>query len=92
MEEAAKMPGEWDASEMRSALLSPVIAGLSRHMGVDYGKGRWEPILDLATWNRVGAILRDESRKPPRARGRRVTRLAPACSAVAFRDATVHGE
>jgi hypothetical protein len=75
MEEGRKMPGEWDMAYVRQALLSPVIAGRSWHQGIDVGKGRWKPILDLPIWNRVGAIILDQKRTKNKPGGRRITRL-----------------
>ena len=56
------------ARGLRSALQNPTIAGLRVIRDedgevTDYVQGCWEPILDQATWEAVGAILGDPERK-----------------------------
>jgi DNA invertase Pin-like site-specific DNA recombinase len=45
------------ASTVKSALVSPTIAGLRMHRGRVVGPGNWEPILSEATWLAVKARL-----------------------------------
>ena len=56
----------WSATAVRRALINPRVAGRVVSKGEDYGRNSLA-ILDGATFDRVGAILRDPSRKsrPP---------------------------
>ena len=58
----------WSTTALKTILLSPRIAGLRIHRGEIMGPAEWEPILDQATWRRVGAILTDPARQRTRAK------------------------
>lgn len=49
--------GKWETQTVRSLLRSPTITGLRVFRGQVVGEGNWEPILDRATWEAVGAKL-----------------------------------
>ncbi len=52
----------WSLQGLRYNLLSGRNAGLREHRGVVVGKAVWPPIVDRATWDQVGAVLRDSAR------------------------------
>jgi DNA invertase Pin-like site-specific DNA recombinase len=53
-------------ASLAGALTSARVAGLVERDGEIIGPGKWEPILDRATWEQVRKILRDpERRKSP---------------------------
>lgn len=49
--------GKWVTQTVRSMLRSPTITGLRVFRGVVVGEGNWQPIIDRATWEAVGARL-----------------------------------
>lgn len=51
---------------VRSILLNPRIAGLSRYKGDVVGRGEWQPLVGEDTWRAVSAILTDPGRAPRR--------------------------
>jgi DNA invertase Pin-like site-specific DNA recombinase len=53
---------QWRATAVRSVLLAPRNAGLRVRRGEVVGKGAWQPIVDNRTFDRVTAILSDDSR------------------------------
>ena len=53
----------WTNSSIRRMLLSPRYAALRVLRGRIVGPGAWEPLIDHDTWQGVGALLRDESRR-----------------------------
>jgi site-specific DNA recombinase len=57
--------------EVKRLLCSPRIAGKVEHQGEIVGDGKWEAILDEATWKTIKAILEDPTRasqvgRPPK--------------------------
>ena len=54
--------GEFTPARVRTFLLSPWTVGEYVHNG-EVVDARWEPLLDKATWLRVGAVLRDPARR-----------------------------
>ena len=44
---------EINETGLKKMLTSPRIAGYSQHRGQIIGKGKWDPILDEATWKQV---------------------------------------
>ena len=55
--------GRWEPATLRQILLRDRNAGLRRHQGTVIGRGEWEPIYDLATHERVVALLTDPARR-----------------------------
>jgi site-specific DNA recombinase len=51
----------WTNQTLRALLLSPRLVGYRTHQGRLY-PGTWPAILDLQTWEAVGAVLRDPAR------------------------------
>ncbi len=47
----------WRQNSVRSILTAPTTAGLRARHGEIVGPGRWEPILDRATWDRLRSLL-----------------------------------
>ena len=58
----------WSLTRLAEVLRSPTITGLRIHRGEVVSEGKWEPILDRDTWERVNRRLR---RSPTISRGRR---------------------
>jgi hypothetical protein len=54
---------EWAKNMVRHLVLRERNAGLRVHHGEVIGEGDWEPILDLATYEQVRAVLRDPRRR-----------------------------
>jgi DNA invertase Pin-like site-specific DNA recombinase len=54
--------GPWTAQTARRLLLSPRIAGLRQYQGETIGDAIWPAIVDRATWETCGRILRDPAR------------------------------
>jgi site-specific DNA recombinase len=52
---------EWTNQSLRKLLLSPRLVGYRIHQGRLY-PGTWPAILDMPTWEAVGAVLRDPAR------------------------------
>lgn len=60
---------QWSGTVVRAVLINPRQAGLRVHRGEVVGKGRWKPIVDRATHDRLVKLLTDPSRRrklPPR--------------------------
>ena len=55
--------GTWDSTKLRQVLLRERNTGLRRHQGKVIGPGDWEPIIEVATFNRLTALLTDPSRR-----------------------------
>jgi len=53
----------WTASTVRPVVLRARNAGLRQHQGVTVGPGLWEPIVDVATYDRVRVLLTDPARR-----------------------------
>jgi site-specific DNA recombinase len=51
--------------DVKRLLTSPRVAGLVEYQGEIVGKGRWKPLLDRPTWERLRAILNDPARQIP---------------------------
>ncbi len=61
----------WTASSLRPVVLRARNAGFRQHQGVTVGRGLWEPIVDVATYDRVRVLLTDPARRTtPGAAGR----------------------
>lgn len=61
--------GPWTITRLNRVLRSPRIAALRVHRGEVVGEGKWEPLLDRETWNRVTRrITREGNRHPGRQR------------------------
>jgi len=63
----AKIPapsggGQWQIRTVRQLLLAAQLAGWRSYKGELVAKGTWSPILDRATWDAVGEILKDKKR------------------------------
>ena len=61
--------GIWRPATLHQNLRNPTIAGLRHHHGEIVGRGTWEPIIDVATRDRLMAVIADPKRKrskPPR--------------------------
>lgn len=58
--------GPWHQSTVRGAVLNPAVAGLRVHRREIAGKGAWEPVLPMAEWEEVRAVLTDPARKRKR--------------------------
>lgn len=56
----------WHHSAVRRVLVNPAIAGLRVQRREVAGPGRWEPILERATWEEVRAVIADPARKRTR--------------------------
>jgi site-specific DNA recombinase len=56
----------WHHSTVRATLINPAIVGLRVHRREIAGPGDWTPVLDRATWEAVGAVLKDPARKRTR--------------------------
>jgi site-specific DNA recombinase len=61
---------EWAASNFRTMLCSPRLAGLRVHKGEVIGEAAWAPILDRAIWQRVCIIFADRQGRRRQGRGR----------------------
>jgi DNA invertase Pin-like site-specific DNA recombinase len=55
--------GTWQRNKARALLLRERNAGWRVHKKQRVGRGRWEPILDDVTFDRVVAVLRDPARR-----------------------------
>ncbi|MGO4445064.1 recombinase family protein [Mycobacterium sp. 2YAF39] len=53
----------WTNLKLRRALMTPRIAALSVHQDQIVAPGKWDPILDEATWRGLCAYLTDPSRR-----------------------------
>lgn len=56
----------WYTHTIRHLVTRPRNIGKRIHQGVPAFDGEWEPILDVDTWNRVCALLRDPARRTSR--------------------------
>ncbi|MGB3697611.1 MAG: recombinase family protein [Gordonia sp. (in: high G+C Gram-positive bacteria)] len=55
--------GPWSSLTIRSALMSPRVAGLSAHKGAVVGEAEWPPIIDRDKWHALQLIFKDPARK-----------------------------
>jgi DNA invertase Pin-like site-specific DNA recombinase len=54
----------WSATVLRTMLMRPSIAGLRTYRQEVIRQGVWDPIVDLATWESLQAVLGDVARRP----------------------------
>lgn len=66
----------WLDVTVRTMLLRPRNAGLRIHHGKVVGDGQWEPILPVADFHKLGAILSNPARRTNPGRGRTVHLLS----------------
>ncbi len=61
----------WTPATLRPVVLRARNAGLRQHHGATVGQGRWEPIVDVDTYDRLRVLLTDPARRTtPGAAGR----------------------
>ncbi len=53
----------WRGALIRQSVLRPSYAGRRVHQGQDVGDAIWPPLVDLVTWRRAVAVLRDPGRR-----------------------------
>ncbi len=53
----------WSPSPLRNMLLSPRIAGIREHRGVEVAKAVWQPIVQEDKWRAACRVLQDPARK-----------------------------
>ena len=56
----------WHPSTVRAVVINPAVAGLRVHRREVAGKGVWEPVLPVAEWEEIRAVLTDPARKRKR--------------------------